>query len=163
MSSSSLTIEQVLALLAETPTRIATLTASLAPAQLRTATSHGEWSANDVLAHMRSCADMWGKYIATILAEDRPIIRAGHPNTWIKQTDYPDLDFRPSLRSFTTQRAALLAILGPLLPEAWARAATVKAAGRVLERTVLSYAQLLARHEQTHIEQIGRIVGAMRS
>lgn len=163
MSSRSLTIEQVLALLAETLQRIATLTNGLAPAQLRTAPGQGEWSANDVLAHMRSCADMWGKCIATMLAEDRPTIRAVHPRTWIKQTDYPDLEFGPSVRSFATQRADLLAILEPLPPEAWARAAAVKETGGTLERTVLSYAERLARHEQPHIEQIGRIVGAMRS
>ncbi|MGH2486961.1 MAG: hypothetical protein ACRDHE_13205, partial [Ktedonobacterales bacterium] len=55
--SGSLTIEQVLILLAETPPRLAGLTASLAPAQLRTIPSPDEWSANDVLAHLRACAD----------------------------------------------------------------------------------------------------------
>ena len=52
MPSGSLTIEQVLAILAETPPRIAALTAGLAPAQLYTASSLGEWSARDVLAHL---------------------------------------------------------------------------------------------------------------
>ena len=63
MPERSLTIEQVLIMLAETPPRIAALTAGLAPAQLRTAPNQGEWSANDVLAHLRSCADVWGNCI----------------------------------------------------------------------------------------------------
>ena len=50
-----------------------------------------------VLAHLRACADVWGNYIRTIIAEDRPQFRAVSPRTWIKQTDYPDLAFRPSL------------------------------------------------------------------
>ena len=162
MPSRSLTTEQVLALLAQTPSRIAALTAGLTPAQLCTVPKQGEWSANDVLAHLRSCADVWGNCIAAILAQDRPTLRAVNPRTWIKQTDYPELDFGPSLRSFTTQRAGLLAVLDPLPSESWARAATVTGAGRVLERTVFSYAQWLAGHEQPHIKQIGRIVGAMR-
>jgi DinB superfamily len=161
VSSGSLTIEQVLTLLVQTPPRIAALTTGLTSGQLRTSFNEGEWSANDVLAHLRSCADMWGNCIAAILAEDRPTIRAVNPTTWIKQTDYPELEFRPSLRSFATQRAGLLAVLEPLPPEGWARAAPVTGAGKVLERTVLSYAQWLARHERPHIKQIERIVNAM--
>lgn len=58
MPDSSLTIEQVLTLLAEGPPRIAALTDGLSPAQLRTTPSPDEWSLNDVLAHLRSCSDM---------------------------------------------------------------------------------------------------------
>src|SRR5690348_494140 len=56
--NSSLTIEQMLALLAAAPPRLAALTTDLAPAQLRTAPTPGEWSANEVLAHLRACADV---------------------------------------------------------------------------------------------------------
>jgi hypothetical protein len=64
----SLTVEQVLTMLAETPPRIAMLTAGLAPAQLHSAPNDGEWSANDTLAHLRACADVWGSCIATMIA-----------------------------------------------------------------------------------------------
>ena len=128
MPSGSLTIEQVLSLLAETPPRLAALTAGLAPAQLRTAPDHDGWSANDVLAHLRACADVWGGCIAAILAGDRPTLRAVNPTTWIKRTDYRDQEYRPSLRAFTTQRADLLAVLEPLPQDAWSRAVTVTGA-----------------------------------
>jgi DinB superfamily len=158
VTSSSLTIEQVLTLLAATPARIAALTADLTPAQLQTAPNHHEWSANDVLAHLRACADVWGGCIVTMIAEERPTLRAINPRTWIKKTDYRDLEFGPSLRAFATQRAELLAVLESLPPEGWSRAATVTGAGAVLERTVLTYAQGLARHERPHIKQIERII-----
>jgi len=160
--SGSLIIEQILTLLAEAPLRIAALTAGLAPAQLRTAPSPEAWSANDVLAHLRSCADVWGNCIATMIAEDGPTLRAVNPRTWIKQTDYPELEFRPSLRAFTTQRADLLAVLKPLPHEGWSRAATVTGAGKPLVRTVHTYAQWMARHERPHVKQIERIVNTMR-
>jgi hypothetical protein len=159
---SSFSIEEVLSLLVETPTRIATLTDGLTPAQSRTAPGSDEWSANDVLAHLRSCADMWGGYMRKILAEDRPTIRVVNPRAWIKQTDYLELDFAPSLRAFTTQRAALLAILEPLPSEGWTRTATVTGAGSPLQKTVLDYADRLARHEQPHVSQIERIARSMR-
>lgn len=161
-NTSSLTIEQVLTLLAETPERIAAVTAGLTPAELRTAPSREEWSANDVLAHLRACADMWGGCMAAMLAEDRPTLRAINPRTWIKKTDYLDLEFRPSFRSFARQRAELLAVLEPLPRKGWSRSATVTGAGAVLERTVLSYGQWLARHERPHVKQVERIRGALR-
>jgi DinB superfamily len=156
-----LTIEQVLTLLAETPPRLAALTVNLASAQLQTRPSAAEWSLNDILAHLRSCSDMWGSYMRTILAEDRPTIRAMNPTTWIKQTDYPELEFRPSLRAFTRQRAELLAVLQPLPAKTWSRSATVTGAGKPRQRTVMSYAQWLANHEQSHFRHIVRLVDAL--
>jgi hypothetical protein len=156
-----LTTQQLLSLLAENPRRIAALTAGLSPAQLRTR-PRDAWSANDVLSHLRSCSDVWGKCIATMLAEDRPTLRAINPRTWIKSTGYPELEFRPSFRSYTRQRADLLAVLEPLPVQAWSRSATVTGAGNVLVRTVHTYAQWLARHEQTHVKQIARIVEAVQ-
>jgi len=53
----SLTIEQVLALLTETPRRIAALTKGLTAAELHASPNETVSSVNDVLAHLRSCAD----------------------------------------------------------------------------------------------------------
>ena len=161
MPGRSLTIEQVLTLLAETPPRLETLTAGLAPSQLHTSPTPDEWSANDVLAHLRACADVWGDCIAAIIAEERPTLRAVNPRTWITQTNYPNLEFRPSLRAFATQRTELLVVLEPLPPEGWSRAATVTGAGKTLERTVLFYARWLAEHERPHIKQIALIITTM--
>ena len=153
-----LTIDQLLDQLKEQPEAIAKLTADLPRGRLRRVPSPGEWSANDVLAHLRSCADMWGRYIAMILAEDRPTIRAINPATWIKSTNYPDLEFAASFRAFVEQRAELLASLRPLPKAAWSRTATVTGAGRPRERTVMEYARWLANHERSHVKHIARIV-----
>jgi len=157
------TIEQLLAMLTATPSRLAELTGGLPPAQLLAPPGPGEWSARDVLAHLRACSDMWGKYIVLILSEDRPTFKAVNPRTWIKQTDYLEQEFKPSLEAFTTQRAGLLAVLEPLAPEAWSRSATVTGAGKPRRRTVYTYAQWLANHERSHIKQIDRIVEAVRA
>ena len=75
----------------------------------------------------------------------------------MESTDYPELAFRPSLRAFTEQREALVALLEALSAKSWERGATVTGAGKPLERTVHFYAQWLAKHERTHIKQIGRL------
>ena len=164
MAGGSPEIEQVLALLELAPQRIAALTADVTPAQLRAspAPAEAEWSVNDVLAHLRSCADVWGSCIARLLTEDAPTIRAINPRTWIRQTDYPDLEFRPSLHAFTTQREELLALLRPLSQSDWERTATVTGAGSPLQKTVFSYANRLVIHERPHIKQIARVVDALR-
>jgi hypothetical protein len=159
----SLPIEQVLTLLAKTPTRIVAATAALTEAQLHVAPRSGEWSANEVLAHLRSCADVWGDCIAVILHQDRPTIRAVNPRTWIDQTNYLELEFQPSLNAFTAQRTDLLAVLKPLKPKAWSRSATITGAGKPLERTVQSYAEWMATHERPHVKQIERIASSMRN
>ena len=158
----SLPIEQVLTLLAEAPTRIAAATRGLTDAQLGLPPARGEWSANEVLAQIRACADVRGEPIRTIVAEVHPTFRAVNPRTWITQTDYLELAFRPSFRAFAKQRAELLAILGPLPRRGWSRAATVTGAGAVLERTVLFYADWVARHERPHVEQIEEVARTMR-
>ncbi|HMM42073.1 MAG TPA: DinB family protein [Thermomicrobiales bacterium] len=162
MPGKPLTIDEILTRLREAPPRIAALTDGLEPAQLRLQPAPNEWSANDVLAHLRACADVWGGCIATIIAEDRPTIRAIDPRTWVERTDYRQLEFQPSLDAFARQRDKLLASLESLTDDGWPRAATMTGAGRPIERTVQSFAQRLARHERPHIRQIGKIAEAMR-
>ena len=162
MPYAPLPIERILPMLAASPARIAELTRGLTPEQLRAAPAPDEWSANDVLAHLRACADVWGGCIRTILSEDRPTFKAVNPRAWITKTDYLDLDFQQSLRAFTTQRADLLAVLEPLSPTGWARDATVTGAGKPLTRTVLYYADSLAVHERPHLKQIARIASTLR-
>jgi hypothetical protein len=158
-----LTIDEVLTQLADQPKAIAALTAGLPRAHLHASPSPGEWSVNDVLAHLRSCSDMWGKYIAMMIAEDRPTYRAMNPTTWIKNTNYPELEFEPSFRAFRKQRAELLALLRPLPKAGWSRSATVTGAGRPRERTLMEYARWLANHERSHVKHIGRIVTSPRT
>jgi hypothetical protein len=158
----SLTIEQNLTLLAATPARLADLTEGLPPVQLTTPPKPGEWSARDVLAHLRACADMWGQYIVVILNEDHPTFKAVNPTTWIKKTNYLEQKFQPSLQAFTAQRAELLAVLKPLPPETWPRTAMVTGAGKPRQRSVHTYAQWLANHERSHLKQMERIVNTLR-
>jgi hypothetical protein len=156
------TTGQILALLADTPTRLAGLTAGCSPEQLGTPPEPGEWSVSELLAHLRACADVWGRSITRILAEDTPAFRYVSPRTWIRKTDYPDWAFDAALVAFTEQRAALIAQLEPLAPEAWHRTANVTKSGKSRVETVLSYAGGMADHELIHLEQIAHTVAAVR-
>jgi DinB superfamily len=153
-----MTLEQILSILRETPDRLGVLTAGLTEAKLHAAAEPGEWSVTEIAAHLRSCADVWGKAIETIAATDHPTIRAVSPATWIKSTDYRELTFAASLQAFRRQREQLLALLGQLPEQDWSRSATVLGGGKPLELTVHSYANRLARHERTHWRQVAKTV-----
>ncbi len=152
-----LTIEAALSALEAHPPTIARLTEGLSASRLRRRASAGDWSINDVLAHLRSCDDMWGRYMRLIVDRDHPTFRAVNPRTWIKSTNYPELDFELSLGAYARQRADLVAFLRALPPAAWSRSATVTGAGKARERTVLDYAEWLANHERSHLRQIASL------
>ena len=163
MSGTTLTMEQIIPLIEAAPARIAGFTDGLTEIQLHSVPTPGEWSANDVLAHLRSCADVWGNCIETIINQDHPTIRAVNPRTWIKSTDYLEQDFYPSLQAFTVQRAELLAVLKSLKPIVWSRTASVTGTGKVIVRSVHTYAESIAVHERPHLKQIKRIADTMRT
>jgi hypothetical protein len=150
----------VVTLLLETPARIAAAARGRGAEVLHWQPAPDSWSVNEVIAHLRSCADVWGGYIAKILEQDNPKIRYVSPRTWIRKTNYMDLDFAASFAAFRKQRDELLKTLRSLSREQWSRRATVKASAQTREETVLSYAVRLAVHEAGHCDQIERILHA---
>jgi hypothetical protein len=162
MSDEPLPIEQIMRLLVEMPPRFAALTDGLTSAQLHIRPSPDAWSVNELLAHLRSCADVWGGYIRKILAEDRPKIKALSPRTYIRKTNYLELECAPSFDAFTTQRGELMADLKALPPEAWLRAAEVTKSGKISDRTVQDFATQIASHEQVHLVQIEETAKVVR-
>jgi hypothetical protein len=158
-----LTSDEVLSRLAEGPPRISTAADGLSAKQLRTSPDDG-WSANEVLAHLRACGDVWGGHIIAIVEEDRPTRRGISPRTWMKKTNYTDLDFRESFAAFSAQRADLLHVLEELTPEDWSRTALIKSYGSMTnEHSALFFADGLARHERVHVKQIEQVAAAIRA
>ena len=150
----------VINLLKTTPRRIASASRGLCDKELNWKPAADSWSVNEVLAHLRACADVWGESIKKILKQDNPTFRYVSPRTWIKKTNYMDLDFEASFLAFRKQREDLLKILQALPQEDWLRRANVKAATKLRDETVRSYARRLADHEAGHCEQIDRVLHA---
>lgn len=93
-----------------------------------------------------------------MLTQDRPTLRYVSPRTWIKKTNYTELEFGPSFRAYAKQRKDLLKALRALSHDDWLRSASVKAATKRRKETVLSYAERMARHEAGHCDQVERIL-----
>ena len=145
-------------MLKTTPSRIASVSRGFTDKELNWKPGADSWSANQVLAHLRACADVWGGSIIKILKQDNPTFRYVSPRTWIRKTNYQDLDFKASFLAFRKQREDLLKVLQSVPHQDWLRGAKVRAATRLREETVLSYAQRLGGHEARHCEQIDRIL-----
>lgn len=143
-------------MLSDTPKQIARLARGRSHQQLHRKPEEDAWSAQEIVAHLRACADVWGRSIDLMLAEDHPTIRYVSPRGWIKKTDYLEQNFRDSLRAFSDRRAILSDDLKRLKPKDWSRRATFTATtlGRV--GTVLSYATRIAEHEVRHLSQLQR-------
>lgn len=144
----------LLALLAETPQRLAAMTNGLDPARLHTPLGENAWSANEVLVHLRVCAEVWGQSIVAMITQDRPTLRYVSPRTVAKKRNYATQDYHTSLQAFAKQRRKLLQVLTPLPEEAWSRGATFTGTTKGREQTICSYAQRITAHEAEHVAQI---------
>jgi len=147
-------IEKYLHLLSNTTHRLMKATQGFDDVRLQYKSDEKTWSANEILAHLRSCADVWGDSIEAMLAEDNPILPYRHPRQWIKKTNYPYLLFPESFKAFRMQRKKLLKILKSLSFEDWSRAAMIKHR----EHTVFSQTRRMALHEDVHCQQIEELL-----
>lgn len=147
-------IELVLRLLTETPHHIAAVTEALNDSQLHQRPDEKNWSANEILAHLRACADVWGETIVAMLQDDEPALKDVSPRTWLKKTNYPELPFQESYRDFVDQRRALIQTLSDLTLADWSRGAMIKDR----RHTIFSQARRMALHEVTHCQQLETLV-----
>ncbi len=154
-------IDNLLTLLEETPRRLVALTGGLENARLQAKFDQDTWSVNDILAHLRACADVWGKSILAMIAQEQPTLRYVSPRTWMRKTDYHAQEFHSSLPAFAKQHQDLLQALKMLKIEEWSRGATFTGTVRGREQTILSYAQRIVDHETVHLDQIESVLKAL--
>ena len=147
---------RVLTLLSETPGTIARTARGRSEDDLCRRPEVEAWSAQEIVAHLRACAEVWGRSIDRMLAEDHPTIRYVSPRGWIRKTDYLRQTFRENLKAFSAQREVLMTTLTPLTANGWRRGATFTGTTSGREGTVLIYASRIAEHEVRHLDQLSR-------
>jgi hypothetical protein len=150
---------QTLTALSNTPKEIARIARSSNDRQLHRKPAPDAWSARDIVAHLRACAEVWGRSINRMITEDHPTIRYVSPRGWIKRTNYLEQGFRNSLREFSQTRAGLVETLSTLDSAGWSRRATFTGTTLGRDATVLSYAKRIVDHELRHLDQLRRTLG----
>ena len=150
MKATQAEIEKYVACLTKTPTRIADAVKDVEQARLQFKGDSKSWSVNDILAHVRSCADLWTHSIYAMLAASEPVFSDVDERKWAKVTRYAELPFHDSFKAYSLQRDNLIRVLKELPFESWERSAII------FERkhTVFMQTRRMAKHETEHVEQI---------
>src|SRR5215211_4055432 len=104
MKATQTEIEKYLDLLAETPRRITKVTKDYPDSHLQSKSGKGDWAVNDILAHLRSCSDIWTHSIYAMLAENEPVFPDINERKWAKVIGYANVPFHESFQAFSLQR-----------------------------------------------------------
>ena len=148
-------ISRILKQLTQGSTRIETATRGMPSERLYLRSEEEPWSVSDIMAHLRTCSDVWGKSIIAMITQDHPTLRYVSPRSWMRKPPYADQEFATALEAFTQERQKLVEMLADLDEADWAcRGTFTGTSPRQRDQTVFSYAERLANHEQRHLDQI---------
>lgn len=148
-------IAEIMGLAEATPRRLAASSAGLDNARLVRAPAPGEWSALEILNHLRACEEVWMHSVHAMLAHENPRLQEIHPRQWIKtRSPYVTQTFANCLRVFTLRREALLITLSALSPADWAREGRIDGKSH----TVYSQVRRMVQHENTHCDEIDAVL-----
>ena len=161
MSPRAFPVSVTLEMLAAGPRAIRDLVAPAPDARRRARPGPDAWSAHEIFAHLRACADVWGGHIRAILADHPARLGAGDPRAWAADRRYADAEFQDSFAVYLTDREALLALLRNLPEEGWASSALMVGSATRVERSVHWHADHIARHEEQHVVQMSRVLRAV--
>jgi SAM-dependent methyltransferase len=137
--------------LAAVPERVARTVSGWGEAELHAAPSPGEWSAADILAHLRVVDDIWAPRWYAILVRDNPPLPGFDHLRWGEVAGYAHADFEASLRAFALRRAELVNTLKRLGPNEWTRVGTHEEAGPIVLFEALAGR---VQHEEEHCQQL---------
>ena len=155
MKATSHEIDESLRLLEATPARLRTAALAVPLERLSHSPRPKSWSAQEILAHLRACSDLWSFSIYAMLSDSEPVLTDTDERKWAKVAGYTEIPFQTGLDRFSHERAVLLRVLRRLKLEEWERGGTIQ--GR--RHTVFSQARRMGRHEAEHCEQVEEMLG----
>jgi hypothetical protein len=111
------------------------------------------WSAQEVLCHMRDTEESFMARFQSIMAMDEPKFLPIEPDRWAADRQYRRNDAGEALQSFRTRRDESLRFLRGLRPDQWDRGGIHATRGRM---TIKDFAGLIAWHDDNHLDQLKR-------
>src|SRR5215216_4534487 len=92
-------ISRIVAHLTDAPLHVETATRGLQTTQLYLRSDVEPWSVSDILAHLRTCSDVWGKSIIAMITRDNPTLRYVSPRSWMQKPTYLEQEFDAALEA----------------------------------------------------------------
>ena len=111
------------------------------------------WSAKEVLCHVRDTEESFMARFQAILAMDEPKFLPVEPDRWAEERQYQRNDAAEALRAFRTRRDESLKFLRGLRPEQWERGGIHATRGRM---TIGDFVGLMVWHDDNHVDQLQR-------
>ena len=143
-----------LAVLAELPPALASLTRGVPRRKLRTPEAPGKWSIVEVIQHLADTEIVLGYRVRMMLAHDEPPLQGYDQDLWAARLRYRDASLLSALAQLRPLRAANLRLVRALDEAELGRAAVHAERGRT---TVAELLRLTAAHDLVHRRQIARI------
>lgn len=170
-----LPLERRLARLAGTADELAGAIRDRSAAQLSRRPGAPNWSATEIICHLRDVEELFRIRFHTILAMDDPAILTfnaepallsawgingpvGHPldpDRWAEERQYARSDPNQALTAFRRQRTETVLLLGSLTDAQWLRGGIHLRLGRL---TLGDWVASLAGHDDNHLDQLTRAI-----
>jgi uncharacterized damage-inducible protein DinB len=122
-------------------------------AQLSRRPDDKNWSAKEVICHMRDTEESFMQRFQVIMAMDDPKLFPVEPDRWATERQYLRNDTAEALDAFRTRREETLRFLRELRPEQWERAGVHATRGPI---TIRDFVGLMAWHDDNHLDQLKR-------
>ncbi len=111
------------------------------------------WSAKEVVCHIRDTEESFMARFQTIMAMDEPTFLPVEPDRWAADRQYLRNDGAEALQAFRTRRDESLKFLLGLKPDQWERGGIHATRGRM---TIKDFVALMAWHDDNHLDQLKR-------
>ena len=110
-----------------------------------------DWTAKEVVAHLRDCEEFRLLRCRRMRDEDEPYLAAFDQEALARERDYASCDLDQALDSFAQLRGQVLALLAALDDAGWQRVGLHEEDGRI---TIESHIRHAISHDLVHLRQI---------
>jgi uncharacterized damage-inducible protein DinB len=111
------------------------------------------WSAKEVICHLRDAEEAFMARFDIIMAMDDPKLMGASADRWAQERQYLRNDVTEALAAFRKRREETLAFLRGLKGDQWKRAGIHATRGRMSVDDLLSF---IAWHDDNHLDQLKR-------
>jgi uncharacterized damage-inducible protein DinB len=147
------TLDEQLARMERTVNDYAAVVKNVSDAQLTKRPDPKNWSAKEVVCHVRDIEESFMMRFLSIMAMDDPKFLPVEPDRWAVERQYQRNDVQEALAALRTRREETLRFLRGLKPEQWERGGIHATRGRM---TIKDFVELMAWHDDNHLDQLKR-------
>lgn len=146
-------LAQRLARMERTPDDLTAAVHGLSETVLSQRPDDKNWSAKEIICHLRDTEESYTVRAQTALAMENPTFLSNDPDRWAAERQYLRNDAAEALDSFRSRRQEALALFKKLSPAEVQRTCIHPLFGRI---TIDHIVGLLAWHDDNHLDQLKR-------